>query len=338
MRNLILLDEFHQTDFKPSDVLHRYMELTREDIATFFTEPNNLEECFCPACINSEIASKFSKFGMQYLECACCGTLRVSPRPNDKDILRFYKQSSAERYWQDELVKATKAKRKAKIIEPRLQWIQEAIQEYLPDAEHYIDIHTHHIGYVEEISKASGFRKRTLIDPLIPQELSSSFSNVEIVSDSLPIDNFKENVDAISIFEIADHTSEVGTLFGQIHEMLRKGGLCFMTCILASGFDLQILWEHSENLFPPDRLNVFSVEGLRVLFEKHGFEVLEFSTPGILDLEIVNRAVSKNPDILLPRFVSYVLNNRDETVKNSFQEFLQAGLLSSYGRILLRKN
>lgn len=110
-----------------------------------------------------------------------------------------------------------------------------------------------------------------------------------------------------------------------------------MTVILISGFDLQLLWDKSENLFPPDRLNVFSVEGLYSLFDRFDFECLEFSTPGILDVEIVTEAIKKNPDIQFPRFFEYLFEKRSDAVKRSFQEFLQEGLLSSYGRILIRK-
>ena len=107
--------------------------------------------------------------------------------------------------------------------------------------------------------------------------------------------------------------------------------------ILISGFDLQTLWEDSENLYPPDRLNVFSVAGLKKLFERHGFECLEFSTPGILDVEIVAKALRKKPKCELPRFIKYILQSKNDNIKRAFQEFLQANLLSSYSRILVRK-
>jgi uncharacterized LabA/DUF88 family protein len=111
-----------------------------------------------------------------------------------------------------------------------------------------------------------------------------------------------------------------------------------MTDILISGFDLQTLWNQAENVFPPDRLNVFSVEGLKALFARNGFECIEFSTPGILDLEIVDKAMEDHPEIRPPRFLEYVLRNRGVETRQSFQEFLQENLLSSYGRILIRKS
>ena len=86
-----------------------------------------------------------------------------------------------------------------------------------------------------------------------------------------------------------------------------------------------------------NRLNVFTLEAIEYLAQKHSFEVIEFSTPGILDLDIIEDAIKDNPQIEIPRFIRYVLENRGKNVRNTFQEFLQSSQLSSYGRILLRK-
>ena len=110
-----------------------------------------------------------------------------------------------------------------------------------------------------------------------------------------------------------------------------------MTGILASGLDVQVLWDQSANIFPPDRLNVFTVEAIQYLAQKYSFECLELSTPGILDVQIIEDALKSNPHLEIPRFIRYMIENRDENIKNAFQEFLQSSQLSSYGRILLRK-
>ncbi len=109
-----------------------------------------------------------------------------------------------------------------------------------------------------------------------------------------------------------------------------------MTAILSTGFDVQTLWGKADNIYPPDRLNIFSIEGLKKLFARYNLECLEFSTPGVLDVEIVVKAVENNQGVEVPRFVQTMLG-RGEDCQRDFQDFLQANLLSSYGRILLRK-
>lgn len=337
MKNIVIFDEYNEIDFKPSDLLHKYIELTKKDVGTFLIAGQDLKDVSCPGCNGEKAAPAFAKFGLSYVECLNCHTLYISPRPSDAVLNRYYSQSSARRFWHEEILKATLKKRQEKIVKPRFEWIAESVGEYLAGAEHFIDINTDQYGYIEELAKTDLFKHKALINPFITLDevrCGVSIEPVNIPWWDVEMDN---QVDLISIFEVVDRTSDVNALLAKINRMLKKGGLCFVTATLISGFDLQILWDKAENLYPPDRLNVFSVEGLKTLFERHGFEALEFSTPGILDVEIVINAVRHDHEIKLPRFIEYLLEARDQGTKLSFQEFLQAALLSSYGRVLLQK-
>lgn len=337
MKKVIIFDEYNEIELKPSELLHEYFELTKKDIADFFVKKQRLKSAACPGCKRKEVLSSFDKFGLTYVECANCRTVYVTPRPDDLSLQEYYTRSSARKFWLEELAKATKKKRKEKIIKPRIQWVIESTQEYLPDSEHIVDINTNQYGYIEELSENVFFRKKTLIDVFLSLDKIKFSSDIKVINKPVWELSMNEEIDVVTIFEVANHMSDVDMLFEKIHRMLKKKGLCFIIAILVSGFDLQTLWDKAENLFPPDRLNVFSVEGLYSLLERHDFECLEFSTPGILDVEIVTKAINENPDIKLPRFIEYLLRNRGEAVKRSFQEFLQEGLLSSYGRILIRR-
>jgi hypothetical protein len=337
VKNIVLFDEFNEIDFKPSDLLHEYIRLTEADASHFFAEKADLRPCVCPGCHAGEIRSSFPRFGMRYVECNRCGTLYISPRPDDQAMEDYYHNSSARRFWREELSRMTGKKRREKIIKPRFEWILDSATEYIPDAVHIVDINTDQYGYIDALIENRTFAKKTLLNPYLPLDnlrLNDTINVVNIPLEEKALDN---EVNAVTIFEVADRTSDVDRFFKNIYHMLKKHGLCFLTGILISGFDLQTLWEKAENIFPPDRMNVFSVEGLKALFKRHDFECLEFSTPGILDVEIVEKAIEGGAEISIPRFMEYLLKNRSKETKQSFQEFLQQNLLSSYGRILLRK-
>jgi hypothetical protein len=136
---------------------------------------------------------------------------------------------------------------------------------------------------------------------------------------------------------VLDYTSDVDALMSTMRALLSEDGLLFITTMSISGFDLQVLWENSESVFPLDRINVFSYQGLRLFFERHGFEMIEFSTPGMLDLNIVEEAYRKHPDLKIPRFIQTMVNRNDEQLKCDFQTFLQVNKLSSFVRIVARK-
>jgi hypothetical protein len=336
MKNIVIFDEYNEIDLKPSKLLQKYIELTEKDVFPFLVEGQVLKEVACPGCHSEEKSPAFTKFGLDYVECLRCHTLYISPRPDDAALNRFYSQSSARLFWHDELLKATRKKRQEKIVKPRFEWIEESTGEHLPKAEHFVDINTDQYGYIEELSHTALFKRKTLINPFVKLEIPVE-TGIESVNTSWWEAQLSSQADVVSIFEVADRTSDVDALFGKINQLLKKDGLCFLTAILSSGFDLLVLWDKAENLYPPDRLNVFSVEGLKTLAARHGFEILEFSTPGILDVELVVREVQQDGKIKLPRFFRYLLEARDEETKLLFQEFLQAALLSSYGRVLLKK-
>jgi len=336
MRNIVTLDEYSEKDLKPSKLISDYVRLVEEDIAMFFLGGECLRYYPCPGCLEKSISSSFMKFGLNYVECESCHTLRISPRPDDVALRRYYLNSSARAFWRQKLSRITKGKRREKIVKPGYEWIADSTYEYYPDARHILDINTNQEIVLDEISSAGVFKRKTIVDPFIPVD-EILFPKLDLIPTPLNDVELTEDVDVITLFEVLDHTSDVEALFRKVYGMLKKGGLCFLTTILCSGFDIQILWGKARNLFPPDRLNVFSVEGLEALFLRHGFKCVEFSTPGVLDVEIVAKAIDEDSSANIPKFVGYLIENRDLSVRRAFQEFLEASLLSSYGRILLQK-
>jgi hypothetical protein len=87
----------------------------------------------------------------------------------------------------------------------------------------------------------------------------------------------------------------------------------------------------------PEHLNLLSVEGVSILLEAAGFEVVELSTPGQLDLELVTQAVEQDPTIELPPFIDYLIHQRGDLAHEEFQTYLQKHRLSSHVRVAARK-
>ncbi len=327
MKSTVVCDEFSETSLKPSDLLDEYIRLVEGDMKDFFQD-KKLSDFPCPACNSKNKITAFDKFGLSYVECADCNTLYVNPRPSDLDLRSYYLESKAANFWRNQLSKSTEEERLNKVIRPRVQWLIESTQEYLPSAQHWVDINPTQPGQAAEMA-ISFFDRKTIVSPF--------FQSFDIAGLEMSDGEGLNEVDVVSLFDVANRTSDVSSLFEKMHGLLKKGGLCFITAILVSGFDLQVLWENAHNIYPPDRLNVFSVEGLKFLAKRYGFECLEFSTPGVFDVELVMKVLEQQPDLQLNRFVRYFMHHRDEEVKKRFQEFLQESLLSSYGRVILQK-
>jgi hypothetical protein len=117
---------------------------------------------------------------------------------------------------------------------------------------------------------------------------------------------------------------------------LGAGGKIFATTWLCSGFDVSLLGSDHPAVNPLERLNLYTPAGLRRLAQGAGTDLVEFSTPGGLDLEVVKKVYAKKKN-QTPPFLDSMLENKDPNMNHEFMNFLQSNRLSSFGRIVLRK-
>jgi SAM-dependent methyltransferase len=324
MKNIVVNDTGREVEFKPNALFDEYLRLTEKDLKSSL---KSLSPGDCPACQSNRQEKVFEKFGFAYVECQACGTVCMSPAPDDETIRKHYLASGSVRFWRENLARATEDKRIEKIYAPRMQWIIDMTQEYLPQARNIAVINEKNQAFVEGLARSSHFERKIAVNPYFK---AKNISGVEV----LPRGTDK-SADVALAFETIDYAGDVDKVLDSIKNILVPGGLCFVTTISISGFDLQVLWDNSKTIFPLDRIKVFSTKGLRTLFKRHGLEILEYSTPGLLDLDVVKNAVERG--VPVPRFVKNLVEQGNDQVFKDFQEFLQINKLSSFVRVLLRK-
>jgi len=143
-------------------------------------------------------------------------------------------------------------------------------------------------------------------------------------------------VEAAILLESLDRVDDPVALLRAVSARLVDGGLIFVTALVASGFDMALLGRRSFYLYPPDRANCFSRRGLEALLTQAGFTLLEVSTPGVLDVEIVEAHLRRDPELALSAFERELLTAPSDT-RRAFQRFLQQQGMSSFARIVGRK-
>ena len=143
--------------------------------------------------------------------------------------------------------------------------------------------------------------------------------------------------DVATCFEVLEHVNDSRQFILGIRAGLRSGGRLLLTTLTVSGFDIQVLWEHSKSLSPPHHLNFLSIEGMQHLFERSGYRVLKLETPGELDVDIVTNIYREIKGIRHSRFVEQLVMYCDEGTKSAFQKFLAENCLSSHIRIIAER-
>jgi SAM-dependent methyltransferase len=339
MRTVVFERDVFEEEVKPHALLERYRQLLSEGVKSRLAIPDHQVSCSCVGCQSASSRLAFEKFGLEYLHCDDCNSVYVSPRPTEEVLVDFYRNSESSRFWRDEILTETREARRIKLFRPRAQWLLDIIDEYCSEAQQGLVVGYHNDLLIEELFRLEEELFRFVVANPIADIEFGNWSHSAVSIRPTPISELKKHgpTDLFLAFDILDRCADPDALFNAASSCLGPGGILVGSTTLISGFDLQVLWDRSESIYPPDRLNLLSVEGLSALFERHGFEALEFSTPGMFDVEIVRRAIIEDPEDNWPRFIKYLVERRDKSALQAFQEYLQKYRLSSFGRIVLRK-
>lgn len=308
VRAVVVLDEFQEADIRPQPLFARYLELLATDLPAFFP-PADLVEVICPACGRTAGEVAIEKFGFTYRLCPQCLTLFLSPRPGPAALERYHREGASARFWREVLIRETDEARREHIFRPRAEWLADIAAEFLPRPRRLALLGTGASAFTEEVQRTRAF------DTMDDGGLA----------------------DALAAFDVLERAFDPGGLLDRAAAGLRGGGILALTTRTASGFDLLVLWEQSKHLLPAVYLNLFSIDALQEALDRRGFELLEVSTPGQLDVEIVLNRLRDEPTLALPRVVRYLLERRPPEARQALQEYLQRFRLSSHARVLARK-
>jgi hypothetical protein len=337
MRQVVMSDDYREAEVWPPTAFNKYLDMTRREVKRLLIDKGSLTDIPCPACNGDRRGSAFKKFGLQYVECMDCNTLYITPRPSEEAINRYFINSRAIEFWYSHVVKESLKARVGHLFRPRALWVANVTGETFASPRMFVDVGSMYSEFLEEIDSLNLFQTKIALDPLV--DISGTLKKgIELVNKPvMKLAPGEINADVVTAIAVIDRVFNPESFLKKIRTILVDNGLLFFTTSTISGFDLQVLWENSKTIFPPDHMNLLSIEGIIRLLGRCGFEAIELSTPGQLDVEVVKNALRSNDKLKVPRFLSYLLNKRDEDAHHSFQEFLQRFQMSSHVRVAARK-
>ena len=326
-----------ESEIRPQKLFNQYLELARQDIERYFSQREQFVEVACPACGGDQWEPGLVKFEFRYLLCSDCGSLYLSPRPTVEMYATYYQEAESVKFWSSHFFKETAEARRQKIFNPRAQLVaQWADKAGIPsDATGvFVDIGSGYAIFLEEIRRQNYFGRVLGIEPEPNLANVGRDRGFEIIEKKLEdIEDGEVGADFATAFEVLEHVFNPQEFLSAARRILRPGGILMFTTLTVSGFDIQVLWENSKSVYPPHHINLLSVQGMHHLMERSGMSLVDLSTPGELDVEIVQNILHENPEIQLPRFASSIINAPEE-VRADFQNFLKTNALSSHIRII----
>ncbi|MCB0406866.1 MAG: hypothetical protein KDD34_01605, partial [Bdellovibrionales bacterium] len=323
MEFTVISQDLKVEDVKPEESMQNYTHLVESDMKEFFSSHTSWQERECPACGTKQELSSFKKMDVPYKRCVNCYTVYASKTPTQDEINQFYQKGKSRKYWAENLWQNTEKARIDKVIDPIIDWIDNfTVSKFELQNIQFAEVGSIHSGLLDRWSSLG--RKTMAVAPLYSTYIQNN-SKIE----SYSYQEVRE-FNVLHLPNTLDRSKSPLEILNWCHGHMTSDGLCFLTAILSTGLDSLILDEKLETLVPPDRLNCFSYEGLEELVERAGFEIIEYSTPGELDLDNIRRSLNTLPESGLKTFFNYIFEKRnDQNLLVDFKKFLQMNRLSS---------
>ncbi len=260
--------------------------------------------------------------GFVYLRCPESGSLFLRDLSGSEDWARLL--SDVNRYRRSpETFHAGIAKTRGEhVYGPKLEWIRSTLRMQHLEQPHVMEVVTPPSEFTPLLEAHEAIGRVTTVNEM---ELTMSRP-----------DDVPGRVEAATLFESLDRVDDPVRLLRAVVERLAPGGLLFVTALVSSGFDVAVLGVKNMYLYPPDRTNCFSLRGLERLLTNEGLTLVEVSTPGVLDVEVVQAHLQHDPTLPLSVFERQLIASAAQAPE-PFQAFLQRQGLSSFARIVGRK-
>ena len=329
-----------ENELCPADLLAGQEAAFQADIERLRTRAAEFIPVPCPACGSDVHEPALKKFGFPYVSCTRCRTLYLNPRPTPAIMADYYADSENYKYWQKHIFPASEETRREKLHKP---WLEKVLAYCAQNRIARGDLLEIGSGYGTfcDLAQSSGrFKSVTAVEPTPEMAQACRERGLQVISKRFE-DITPEEIsrpDVIVAFEVLEHLFDPGSVLTQCHALLKPGGLIVISCPNGLGFDIALLQDKSLAI-DVEHVNLFNPQALRSLVQAKGFEVLDVSTPGRLDVEFVRDAVLRG-EYELPDadFFRKVILDDFDTLGWSFQQFLAENQLSSHMWLIARKN
>lgn len=330
-------ETLREAEIRPDELMEEQARRYRADVARLLASRDEFVEVPCPACESAEHEPKWRKYELEFVECAECATVFMSPRPPPALLDDYYANSENYEYWSRVVFPASEAARREKLFRPRAERIVEIARRHGVEAGVLVDVGAGFGSFCQEVEAIGHFDRVVAIEPEPHLAASCRERGIEVIESPIERAELDSGADVVTSFEVIEHLFSPADFIDKCHGALPPGGLFVVTCPNGRGFDVLELGAGSSAV-DTEHLNLFNPESLTALLERRGFEVLEVQTPGRLDAELVRKAVlAGEKELISEPFLQRVLIDDWEHLGGAFQDYLAEQGLSSNQWVVARR-
>ncbi len=327
-----------EDDIRPDELRAEQAAAQARDLERLLQGRDGFVRVRCPACDADQPRPAWSKQGLEYVACGACETVYMSPRPTAEQLRTFYETSENYAFWSTHVFPASEAARRERIFRPRAERVVELCDRLAPDARELLEVGAGFGTFCEEARRTGRFARVVAVEPAPDLAEACRSRGIEVIEapiEAAALDGLA--FDVIASFEVLEHLFSPAAFVASCASLLRPGGLLVLTCPSVKGFDVSVLGPASDTV-DAEHLNLFHPASLSTLVERAGLELVETSTPGRLDLELVRKkALQGAVDLADQPFVRQLALERYDELGAAFQDFLAEHGLSSHLWLVARR-
>lgn len=301
----------------------------KEDINFLLSRKKEFLKVSCPACLKKGNKKYLTKNNFKYLICTKCKTFYVSPRPSEKLLGEFYKQSVVYKFFNNYIFPKTEKIRAKKISKPRLDKIIKLSKKYNLIQPSLMEVGPGYGTFCKLAKKSNFFSSVEAVEPTPDGAENCRKNKILVYEETIEKLKINKRFDIIVNFEVIEHLFWPKNFLISMRKFLKKKGFIILTCPNGMGFDIQVLKEKSDSI-DHEHINYFNPLSIEKLFQNCGYSVIEIFTPGQLDVDLVrNKVINKEFSLEKNSFYEDIIIKNYETKGLEFQKFLINNKLSS---------
>lgn len=329
-----------EEEIRPKELFYELLRLARRDCRRFFRKAEFFR-MRCPGCSDGKAIFAFKKNGFSYELCSKCSTLFVNPRPRPEVFNLYYREGESIKFLSEHLYKKTERARRKFVQAPKIKLVKNVIGRFYPKHKHVglADIGAGYGTFCGEFLRK--IRRKINVYGIEPSgSMAKACRNkgIEVINkpfESVRAEDFnRRDRKVFTCFELVEHLADPDKFFAVCRKVLNPGEILVFTTLNSLGFDIQLLWDKSKSLLPPYHLNFFNPYSVEVLMKRHGFRIAEITTPGRLDIDIIDNSIRLLKE---KRFWSYFLKNLGPAGQDQLQKLLQKSKLSSHMAVVAQR-
>ncbi|MDL2226359.1 class I SAM-dependent methyltransferase [Deltaproteobacteria bacterium OttesenSCG-928-M10] len=310
-------------------------EARSRDKAWLLNKKASFCQVACPACGGSGLSQRLEKDGFTFGRCAECKTLYMPFRPNAELLAEYYAQSANMEYFSKVIFPASQKERIEHIYTPRLEMLLTKCAQAGCLGGTYAEIGAGSGQFAHLVQKRGAFDRVLAVEPAKSLAADCRARGLDVLE--APVEQLDSTlqVNVVAIFEVLEHLFSPASFVRHAREILAEGGLCILTTPNGLGLDVLELGMASTTV-DFQHLTLFNPDSITRLMQKEGFEVIEVTTPGKLDVSLVRQGWD---DGAVPSgaFLEHMLRESPESVAGEFQKFVSNNLLSSHMWVVAQK-